>query len=79
MTTTESPTRRITANQFHEALVTACVVRDGEAIRRLVIDAEAGCAIRIYVERWADARLLDVIPTLDGIEVHTGSPENLDG
>jgi len=75
MTTTESPTRRITANQFHQALVAAGVVRDGEAIRRLVIDAQAGCAVMIYVERFGDARLLEIIPTLDGIEVQTGSPQ----
>lgn len=59
----------LTASAFHQALVDAGVIRDGECIRRIVIDARAGAAVKIHVERFGDTRLLDVVRTLDGIEV----------
>jgi hypothetical protein len=64
------PTHRlIHSSTLFDALVEADVVRDGESIRRIVIDAEARNAVKIYVERWGDERLLQVAPTLDGIEI----------
>ena len=42
-------------------------------IRRLVIDAQEGCLVMMYVEKHADERLLSVAMTLDGIEVKTGA------
>lgn len=59
----------ITSDAFFEALIAADVFRSGERIRRVVIDAQAGWALKVYVERLGDDRILSVIPTLDGIEV----------
>lgn len=63
--------RVLTASGLHQALVDAGVIRDGEMIRRIVIDAQESHPVIIHVERFGDERLLDVIPTLDGIEVRT--------
>lgn len=66
--------RAITANAFHDALVAAGVIRDGEHIRRIVIDAQDSRPVVIHVERFGDERLLDVARTLDGVEVRAGQP-----
>jgi hypothetical protein len=68
MTEPERP-RRIHTNQFHQALIDAGVIRADESYRRIVIDAQAGEAVKIYAERFADERLLDVVMTLEGIEI----------
>jgi hypothetical protein len=61
--------RVITTNTFWRALVDAGVFREDETISRIVIDAKAGDAVIMYVERWGDTRLLDVALTLDGVEI----------
>jgi len=61
--------RPITTERFWRALVDAGVFREEESIRRLVIDAQAGELLVMYVERWGDERLLDVALTLNGVEV----------
>jgi len=61
--------KAITSERFHEALVAAGVVRAGERIRRVVIDAKAGEAVILHVERFGDERLLDVVRGLEGIEI----------
>lgn len=66
---TPSRPRRITSEHLHDALVNAGVVRAEEHIRRIVIDAQAGQAVVIHVERFGDARLLDVVRGLDGVEI----------
>jgi hypothetical protein len=65
--------RRIRADLFADALVSAGVIAMGDKIRRVVIDANAGSAVVMYIERFADERLLNVVTTLDGIEVQTGT------
>lgn len=60
---------RLTSRAFHDALVDAGVIRAGENIRRIVIDAKAGDVVVVHVERIGDTRLLDVVRTLDGIEI----------
>jgi hypothetical protein len=67
-----SAPRRIHSNLFHKALVDAGVIRADEFYRRIVIDAQEGEAVKIYAERYADDRLLSVVMTLDGTEVHYG-------
>jgi hypothetical protein len=62
-------TRRITANQFGQALADAGIIEDINSVRRIVIDAEAGNPVKIYVERYGDDRLLKVAQTLDGVEI----------
>jgi hypothetical protein len=49
--------------------VEAGVLREDETIKRIVIDADAGCAVKMYIERWGDERLLRVATTLEGIEI----------
>jgi len=61
--------RRITANQFGQALADAGIIEDINLVRRIVIDAEAGNVVKIYVERHGDERLLKVAQTLDGVEI----------
>lgn len=34
----------------------------GDHVRRIVIDAEHGCPVMIYVERYGDERLLEIEP-----------------
>lgn len=64
---------KISGDEFFKALLSADVFRDGETVRRVVIDAQAGHALVIYVERYGDERLLSVVPTLEGVEI-TGVP-----
>jgi hypothetical protein len=59
----------ITAEAFARALAGAGVIHDIHRVRRVVVDAEAGSAVRVYVERYGDERLLNVVPTLNGIEI----------
>lgn len=66
--------RVIRSDHFADALVAAGVIASGDKIRRVVIDANAGEAVVMYVERFGDERLLNVVTTLDGIEVHAGTP-----
>ena len=61
--------RVIKAEKFGQALAEAGIVKDLDYVRRIVIDAEAGNAVKIYVERFGDERLLNVALTLEGIEV----------
>ena len=62
----------ITAEKFAEALVAAGVVPGDQKIFRIVIEAKTGNLLLVYVEYVGDERILDVIPTLDGIEVRHG-------
>jgi hypothetical protein len=68
MTVTTRP-RLITTEAFWRALVDAGVFREDESVRRIVIDAQAGEPLVMYVERWGDERLLQVATTLEGIEI----------
>jgi len=52
-----------------DALKEAGIVRDGDYVRRVVIDISAGCAVVVHVERYGDERLLDLVRTLDGTEI----------
>lgn len=68
--TTEAPPRRIPPREFYQALVEAGVVRDDDSVIRVVIDvSDRNPAVVLYVERWGDERLLDVVTTLDGVEI----------
>lgn len=69
--------RAVRANDFLNALAAAGILSEGELIRRVVIDAEIGKMVMLYVERFGDARLLAVASGLDGIEV--GSAPNRAG
>ena len=66
--------RLIMAKELFAALVAAGIFHEDEArsTNRVVIDARAGHTVRIHVERTGDERLLNVVHTLDGIEVTHG-------
>lgn len=51
------------------ALVTAGVLREGERITRVVIDAHHDALAVIHVQLFADERLLEVLSTLEGVEI----------
>jgi hypothetical protein len=68
----------ITAKKWHQALVDAGVTREDDKIRRIVIDAKMNDVVVIHVERVGDTRLLDVMPTLAGIEIRTTPTAPLD-
>lgn len=70
----EKHSRPIRAEAFSVALIEAGIISAGDKVRRIVIDAQAGCAVTMHVERFADERLLSVAMTLDGVEVKTGTP-----
>jgi hypothetical protein len=67
----------IRAERFADALIAAGVFHADEknATRRIVIDAQAGHVVLMYVERYGDERLLQVIPTLDGVEIREETPQ----
>lgn len=59
------------AHEFGRALAAAGIISDLENVRRIVIDAEAGELLRLYVEYFGDERWLNVAQALDGIEITT--------
>jgi hypothetical protein len=61
--------RLITGSDFAEALAAAGVIDDIGTIGRIVIDVKPDDVVRLHVERYGDERLLQVLRTLDGIEV----------
>jgi hypothetical protein len=61
--------RIIAAHRFGQALADLGIIEDINLVRRIVIDAEEGHAVKIYVERYGDERLLKVAQTLDGVEI----------
>lgn len=65
----QRPERIVLSEAFFDALRASDVFRDGERVRRVVIDARAGEAVLIYVERFGDRRIVDVAPALAGIQV----------
>lgn len=45
---------------------------DGDLVRRVVIDLRAGSLPVVHVETLADEQLLDVVPSLVGVQVKKG-------
>lgn len=58
---------KITADPLLAALREAGVA-DNDT-RRIVIDIQAGHVPVVYIERYADVRLLSVVQTLAGVEI----------
>jgi len=59
----------IHGTKFIAALLESGVITKDERVRRIVIDADATNAVVMYVERYGDSRLLEVIPALTGVEI----------
>lgn len=59
-----------------DALLASGVIRAEDNVTRVVIDIKVGDLPVIYVERFADNRLLEVIPSLTGVEIRGASPRS---
>jgi hypothetical protein len=59
----------IHGKRFIEALLESGVVTKDERVRRVVIDASADNAVVMYVERYGDSRLIEVVLALTGVEI----------
>lgn len=69
--------RAISSREFYKALEAADIVREADKVRRLVIVADFNSALVLYVERFGDERLLDLIPSaVAGIEVREAKAED---
>ena len=62
------------SQKVFDALTDAGIIRENDYVRRVIIDINVSAAVVIHVERYGDERLLDVIRTLDGAEIRTGTP-----
>lgn len=62
MTATEDRPRRIhgRSEKLYDALRAAGIIHEGDYVRRVVIDITVEQAVKIYTERFADDRLLDL-------------------
>ena len=69
----------IYGSKFAQALLDAGVIRAEDRVRRVVIDASADGPIVMYVERYGDERLLEVVTSLDGVEIHERVDETVLG
>jgi hypothetical protein len=65
------------SEELWNALRDAGVIRDGDYVRRVIIDIDVNAAVVVYIERYGDTRLLDLIPVLGGAEIR-GVPETGD-
>jgi hypothetical protein len=59
------------SQEVFDALKQAGIVRDGDYVRRVVIDIHVERPVVVHVERYGDERLLDVVRMLDGVEIRT--------
>jgi len=59
----------ITSEYFAQALIKAGIIPDTDRVRRIVIDAQAGELLVVYVEYFGQEQWLDVAPLLTGVEV----------
>lgn len=63
------------SQEMFDALKQAGIIRDGDWVRRVIIDIDVDCAVIVYVERYGDTRLLDVVRTLDGTKIELREQE----
>jgi hypothetical protein len=64
---------KVTSEAFAQALADAGVITDSSLVRRVVIDAEAGKPLMVYVEYFGDTRWLSVATHTAAVEVITQS------
>lgn len=49
---------------------------EGQPITRVVLDVAFDALVRVYVERWGDTRLLEVKPSLEGVQIAYAEPKS---
>jgi hypothetical protein len=70
MTEAKRPLRMHGRDQrIYDALRDAGIIRENDYVRRVIIDIDVSAAPVIYIERYGDERLLEVLRTLDGAEI----------
>lgn len=58
------------SQEIYDALRQAGIIHDGDHVRRVIIDINVSDAVIVYIERFGDSRLLDlVIPVLASAEI----------
>jgi hypothetical protein len=62
---------RMYGREMLSALTEAGVIRQGDYVRRVIIDIEMNSAVIMHIERYGDTRLLNLVRTLDGIKILT--------
>jgi hypothetical protein len=72
------PRTILTGTEFIKALETMGVIDTEILASRVVIDAKHGSLVIIHVEKFGDTRLLDVVQTLDGVDIRTQQEDNDD-
>ena len=65
--------------RIYGALTEAGIIRENDYVRRVIIDINVTHAVVIHIERYGDERLLDVVRTLDGAVIRTGTPAESPG
>ena len=73
--------RIVTSEEVYKALVAAGMFGEDEQVRRVVIDLQYGHVAVVHMERFGDERMLEVLQTLQGIEIRQVArpPELEDG
>lgn len=61
----------IKSEKFAQALADAGIIADSTLVRRIVIDAQAGKPLMVYVEYFGDRQWLNVAKFAAGVEVIT--------
>jgi len=57
------------SQEIYDALRLAGIIREGDHVRRVIIDINVSDAVVVYIERYGDSRMLDLIPVLGGAEI----------
>ena len=52
------------SQEIYDALQAAGIIREDDHVRRVIIDIDAGSAVLIYIERFADTRVLEILPVI---------------
>jgi hypothetical protein len=57
------------SQEIYDALRLAGIIRPDDHVRRVIIDIDVSSAVIVYIERYGDTRLLDLVPVLGGAEI----------
>lgn len=52
------------SQEVFDALRAAGIIHEDDHVRRAIIDIDATKAVMIYVERYADTRVLEILPVI---------------
>jgi hypothetical protein len=52
------------SQEVWEALKAAGIAREGDYVRRVIIDINVTDAVTVYIERYADNRALEILPVI---------------